>query len=72
METLVIYTFASVKVSECKVPDERGKGKVWRGFVTHYYDLKQNLHLLNNLWSWYVRDSPRLEKKTFYEASRCI
>ena len=34
---------------ECKVPNERGKGKVWRGFVSGYWGLQQNLHLQNNL-----------------------
>ena len=34
---LVLYA------SKCKVPNERGKEKVWRGFVGRYWDLKQNL-----------------------------
>ena len=27
-------------VSECKVPNERGKEKVWRGFASCYWDAK--------------------------------
>ena len=40
LETFVIlrlqYAF------KCKVPNEGGKGKFWRGLVSFYYDLKQN------------------------------
>ena len=32
---------------EGKIPDEKGKEKVWRGFVSRYWDLKPNLRLQN-------------------------
>ena len=30
---------------KCKAPNERGKRKIWREFVSRYYDLQQNLRL---------------------------
>ena len=44
-----IQNLLTICASEFKVPNERGKGKVWRGFVSHHWDLKQNFRLQNNL-----------------------
>ena len=32
-----------------KVPNKKGKGKVWGGFVSRFWNLKQNLRFQNNL-----------------------
>ena len=45
---------------ECNLPNERVKGKVRRGFVKRYWDLKQNLRLQTNLESLNVRYGPKL------------
>ena len=37
-------------VPELKIPNARRKPKVWKGSVSFYWDLKQNIHLQNNLW----------------------
>ena len=52
-----------------EVPNQRKKGKVWRGFASRYWDLKQNLRLQSNLSSLNVRIWFEITKK--FEVPRC-
>ena len=70
LETSVIYSICKcdTRLSVWYLMREE-KGMIWKGFVSPYWDLKQNLCLQNNLWCLNVKCGPKLLRNLIKSAS---